>query len=42
MVDVGALMPGARAPSLRAISRERKVSMATAMQAIVGWRIAAC
>jgi DNA-binding transcriptional MocR family regulator len=33
LVDVGTLMPGARAPSLRAISRERKVSMATAMQA---------
>ena len=26
-------MPGARAPSLRSISRDRKVSMATAMQA---------
>ena len=33
MVDVGTLMPGRRAPSLRAISREQKVSMATAMQA---------
>ena len=33
LVDVGTLMPGARAPSLRAISRDRKVSMATAMQA---------
>ena len=33
LVDVGTLMPGARAPSLRSISRERKVSMATAMQA---------
>jgi DNA-binding transcriptional MocR family regulator len=33
MVDIGTLMPGTRAPSLRAISRERRVSMATAMQA---------
>lgn len=33
LVDVGTLMPGSRAPSLRAISRDRKVSMATAMQA---------
>jgi DNA-binding transcriptional MocR family regulator len=33
LVDVGTLTPGARAPSLRSISRERKVSMATAMQA---------
>src|SRR5258707_15789300 len=33
LVDVGTLMPGPRAPSLRSIRRERKVSMATAMQA---------
>ncbi|MBV8840786.1 MAG: PLP-dependent aminotransferase family protein [Alphaproteobacteria bacterium] len=33
LVDRGALLPGARAPSLRAISRQRKVSMATALQA---------
>jgi DNA-binding transcriptional MocR family regulator len=33
LVDVGTLMPGTRAPSLRSISRERKVSMATAVQA---------
>src|SRR5262245_33930462 len=33
LVDVGTLMPGIRAPSLRSISRERKVSMATAVQA---------
>jgi len=33
MVDIGTLMPGTRAPSLRAISREQRVSMATAMQA---------
>src|SRR5215468_4880252 len=33
LVDGGALLPGARAPSLRAISRQRKVSMATALQA---------
>jgi DNA-binding transcriptional MocR family regulator len=33
LVDVGTLMPGTRAPSLRSISRERNVSMATAMQA---------
>jgi DNA-binding transcriptional MocR family regulator len=33
LVDVGTLRPGARAPSLRSISRERNVSMATAMQA---------
>jgi DNA-binding transcriptional MocR family regulator len=33
LVDGGTLTPGARAPSLRTISRDRKVSMATAMQA---------
>jgi DNA-binding transcriptional MocR family regulator len=33
LVDGGTLMPGARAPSLRAISRQRKVSIATALQA---------
>jgi DNA-binding transcriptional MocR family regulator len=33
LVDVGTLMPGARAPSLRSISRQSKVSMATAVQA---------
>src|SRR5262249_40948913 len=33
LVDGGTLLPGARAPSLRAISRQRKVSMATALQA---------
>jgi DNA-binding transcriptional MocR family regulator len=33
LVDVGTLMPGTRVPSLRSISRERKVSMATAVQA---------
>jgi len=33
LVDGGTLTPGARAPSLRAISRQRKVSMATALQA---------
>ena len=33
LVDGGALLPGTRAPSLRAISRQRKVSMATALQA---------
>jgi len=33
LIDGGTLMPGARAPSLRTISRQRKVSMATALQA---------
>ncbi|MBV9566066.1 MAG: PLP-dependent aminotransferase family protein [Bradyrhizobium sp.] len=33
LVDRGTLMPGTRAPSLREISRERDVSMATALQA---------
>ena len=33
LVDGGTLMPGTRAPSLRTISRDRKVSIATAMQA---------
>jgi DNA-binding transcriptional MocR family regulator len=33
LVDRGTLMPGTRAPSLRSISRNRKVSMATALQA---------
>src|SRR5258707_9372422 len=33
LVDGGTLIPGARAPSLREISRDRKVSMATALQA---------
>lgn len=33
LVDRGTLMPGTRAPSLRSISRDRKVSMATALQA---------
>jgi DNA-binding transcriptional MocR family regulator len=33
LVDRGTLVPGTRAPSLRAISRQRKVSMATALQA---------
>ena len=33
LVDGGTLMPGARAPSLREISRDQNVSMATAMQA---------
>jgi DNA-binding transcriptional MocR family regulator len=33
LVDGGTLIPGTRAPSLRAISRDRKVSMATALQA---------
>lgn len=33
LVDGGTLLPGARAPSLREISRDRKVSMATALQA---------
>ena len=33
LVDGGTLMPGTRAPSLRTISRDRKISMATAMQA---------
>jgi DNA-binding transcriptional MocR family regulator len=33
LVDVGTLLPGTRAPSLRSISRDRKVSMATALQA---------
>src|SRR5262245_63976893 len=32
LVDGGTLLSGARAPSLRAISRQRKVSMATALQ----------
>ncbi|MDQ8729803.1 PLP-dependent aminotransferase family protein [Bradyrhizobium sp. LHD-71] len=33
LVDRGTLVPGTRAPSLRSISRDRKVSMATALQA---------
>lgn len=33
LVDRGTLLPGTRAPSLRSISRDRKVSMATALQA---------
>lgn len=33
LVDRGTLMPGTRAPSLRSISRDRRVSMATALQA---------
>jgi DNA-binding transcriptional MocR family regulator len=33
LVERGTLMPGTRAPSLRSISRNRKVSMATALQA---------
>lgn len=33
LIDGGTLMPGARAPSLREINRDQKVSMATAMQA---------
>ena len=33
LVDRGTLTPGARAPSLREISRDQNVSMATAMQA---------
>jgi DNA-binding transcriptional MocR family regulator len=33
LVDRGTLTPGTRAPSLRRISRDRRVSMATAMQA---------
>ena len=33
LVDGGTLTPGARAPSLREISRDQNVSMATAMQA---------
>jgi DNA-binding transcriptional MocR family regulator len=33
LVEVGTLVPGTRAPSLRSISRERQVSMATAVQA---------
>jgi DNA-binding transcriptional MocR family regulator len=33
LVDVGTLVSGTRAPSLRSISREHKVSMATAVQA---------
>ena len=33
LVDRGTLIPGARAPSLREISRDRNVSMATALQA---------
>src|SRR5438270_44977 len=33
LVDGGTLVAGARAPSLRAISRQRKVSIATALQA---------
>ena len=33
LVDGGTLTPGTRAPSLREISRDRNVSMATALQA---------
>ena len=33
LVDRGTLLPGARAPSLRAITRQRGVSLATALQA---------
>jgi DNA-binding transcriptional MocR family regulator len=33
LVDGGTLLPGTRAPSLRSISRDSKVSMATALQA---------
>jgi DNA-binding transcriptional MocR family regulator len=33
LVDGGTLTPGSRAPSLREISRDRRVSMATALQA---------
>src|SRR5215470_15834612 len=33
LVDGGTLAPGTRAPSLREISRDQNVSMATAMQA---------
>src|SRR6202012_153000 len=33
LVDGGTLSPGARAPSLRQISRQRRISLSTAMQA---------
>src|SRR5262249_60536670 len=33
LVDNGTLIPGARAPSLREITRQRRVSLSTALQA---------
>src|SRR5579863_8049205 len=33
LVDGGTLSPGARAPSLRQISRQRRISLSTALQA---------
>jgi DNA-binding transcriptional MocR family regulator len=42
LVENGTLAIGSRAPSLREICRQRRISLSTALQATGCWRTAAC